>query len=283
METTQKPATPERRRAPDGLVPDLNGIELRRAYRIEGLEWREPGEETGGDYYTLAGHAAVFDVLSLPLWDWWFGEYREKIDAAAFDNVLARNPDVHLVYCHDMSSAMARTASKTLDLRVDPKGLRVWSQLSPKDLDVQRIAPKMDRRDVDQMSFAFTVARDEWLVETNGDEEIVTRTILEIGELYDVSVVPQGAYPQTDAGLRERVYEARGLIRAAVREGRIANETPEERRDGPDPSGAPEAGDVAPDDLAGDPDVTEADERAAVRAKRARVMRNRIAVAKAHL
>lgn len=193
-----------------------------RTFRIGGLEWRDPGE-TGGDWSTLTGHAAVFDRQSLPLYDWWYGEYNEEIAPGAFRNVLATNPDVHLVYVHDMASAMARTASKTLELTEDQSGLKVWAKLDPSDLDVQRIAPKMRRGDVDQMSFAFTVAQDadgnlreEWHVA--GDT--VTRRILEIGGLYDVSVVPQGAYPQTGVELNQRAIRSRIAV-AMKREGKI--------------------------------------------------------------
>jgi HK97 family phage prohead protease len=194
------------------------GPEL-RSYRLSDIEFREP-DQTGDGQFTFIGHAAVFELLSLPLYDWWFGEFREKIAPGAFTNVLARDPDVHLVYVHDMASAMARTRSKTLELSQDPRGLRAYARLDPTDPDVQRVAPKMRRGDVDQMSFAFTVARDEWLIENEGTpDEVVTRTIHEVGELYDVSIVPQGAFPQTDGSLRNR--EARRLIRSAVRRGAL--------------------------------------------------------------
>lgn len=250
METTEKPALPpELERALD-WDPEKPEV---RSYQLTGLEWRDAGEETGGNYHTLSGHAAVFELLSLPLYDWWFGEFREKIAEGAFTNVLSRDPDVHLVYVHEMASAMARTRSKTLNLRQDEIGLNVHAKLEPDDLDVQRVAPKMRRGDVDQMSFAFSVAADEWEIKSEGDVEVVTRTIIEIGELYDVSIVPQGAYPQTDVGLRGR--EVRGLVEAMKRNGRLpegAGATGE-RRAGVSPAGAdPIAPELAPE--GGDPD-----------------------------
>jgi len=267
--TTREPAvTSELQRA---LAPPLGEREV-RAYELTGIEFREPGEDTGGNYYTLSGHAAVFNVLSLPLYDWWFGEYREKIAPGFFSNVLGTDPDVHLVYVHDMASAMARTRSKTLQLREDEIGLRVWAQLDPEDLDVQRIAPKMRRGDVDQMSFAFAVAAEEWLVEEEGETIIVTRTLLECEELYDTSVVPQGAYPQTDVGLRRR--EFRGLVEAAVESGRLAlPEAAEElRRAGVSPAGAETVAPVP--SPAGGPSL---------RARRLRQMRQRAAIAQTYL
>lgn len=217
METRDQPVTP-------ALQPAVE----RRTARLSNVVLRAAGQESGGDYMTLTGSAAVFDASSLPLYDWWYGEYVERIAPGAFTNVLSRNPDVHLVYVHDMASAMARTLSGTLKLRQDPEDLNVYAQLDPSDLDVQRVAPKMARGDVDQMSFAFTVERDNWLIEELADgTERVTRTILEIGELFDVSIVPQGAYPQTAAQLasaRSRITAAaeRGLVpRHEEREGKV--------------------------------------------------------------
>lgn len=202
----------------------------RRTYQLTGLEFRDSGD-TGDGSMTLAGHAAVFDKLSLPLYDFMFGEFQERISPGAFTDVLGGDPDVHLVYQHDLASAMARTRSKTLELREDPAGLRVWARLDPSDVDVQRIAPKMRRGDVDQMSFAFTVADDEWVIENPGSaDERVVRTIRRVAELFDVSVVPQGAYPQTDANLR-------ALVQSAIDSGRLP--TPDnQRRHGPGPLGA---------------------------------------------
>lgn len=206
-----------------------HGPEL-RTYQLRSIEFRDVGQ-TGDGSMTLAGHAAVFDKLSLPLFDFMFGEFQERISPGAFSDVLSADPDVHLVYQHDLASAMARTRSKTLELREDPAGLRVWARLDPADLDVQRIAPKMRRGDVDQMSFAFTVQDDEWTIENpDTPDQRVIRTIRKVGELYDVSVVPQGAYPQTDANLR-------ALVQGAIDSGRIPP-SGNHRRDGLSPPGA---------------------------------------------
>ena len=158
----------------------------------------------------LRGHAAVFGKLSHDL-----GGFREKIAKGAFAGVLNQDPDVHLVIGHDMNRVLARTRSKTLELREDPAGLHVWASLDPEDPDVRSLIPKMRRGDVDQMSFAFTVSRggDEWLIEGEGDDERVIRTVREVDGLFDVSVVAQGAYPQTDASLRS--------LEAAKEEGRV--------------------------------------------------------------
>ena len=58
----------------------------------------------------------------------------------------------------------------------------------------------LERGDVDQASFCFTVKRDRWEMEMREDgTEVAHHTILEVGELYDVCVTAQGAYPATES------------------------------------------------------------------------------------
>lgn len=209
MTTMMPPAEPELRRA---LIAPLADVEI-----------RESGSGDGSLH--LQGHAAVFDRMSHDL-----GGFRERIARGAFADVLDADPDVHLVHGHDMTSAMASTRAKTLELREDPAGLRVWAKLDPDDPDVRRLVPKMRRGDVRQMSFAFSMAGgdDRWEIE-NADtaDERVVRTIVRVGGLHDVSVVAQGAYPQTDASLR-------GLLEAAIESGRL----PDLRQGGATPDDA---------------------------------------------
>ncbi len=171
--------------------------EIRRvSIPLSDVEWRKSGD---GQSMTVAGHAAVFNRLSHDL-----GGFREKVDPSAFDDVLDRTPDVHLLWDHDTSLVLARTHSKTLDLRIDPQGLHYWARVAPtsyaKDLQIL-----MERGDVDQASFAFTVEDDTWEVD---EDENVTRTITRIGELFDVTITAKGAYPQTDSSLRSLLQEA---------------------------------------------------------------------------
>ena len=177
--------------------------EIRRvSIPLSDVEWRKSGD---GQSMTVAGHAAVFNRLSHDL-----GGFREKISPGAFTEVLDRSPDVHLLWDHDTALVLARTTNKTLDLREDPQGLHYWARVAPTSYasDLQVL---MERGDVDQASFAFTVAQDEWHAD---DEENITRTITRVGELYDVTITAQGAYPQTDSSLRS-------LLQNAIAEGRL--------------------------------------------------------------
>lgn len=189
------------------VAPVQNPARELRTLPLEDVEWRKSG--AGDGQLTVRGHAAVFDRLSLDL-----GGFRERIAPDAFDRVLDGNPDVHLLQDHSTLHTLARTKNKTLELRRDPVGLHFWAKVAPTSYarDLQIL---MERGDVDQASFAFTVARDEWLVD---DQEQVTRTILEVGELYDVTITAQGAYPQTDTSV---VAHMRSKLKAEIKEGRL--------------------------------------------------------------
>lgn len=181
---------------------------LRRAFfaPLEGVEWRDSGN---GSDYTLTGHAAVFERWSEEMWTR-SGTFRERIARGAFVEPLSRDPDVRLLFNHDENLPLARTRSRTLELSEDETGLRVWARVAPTSY-AQDLRLAMQRGDVDQMSFAFTVAEDEW--HEDHDSEEIERTIIRVADLFDVSVVTFPAYPDTDATMRE--------LRAAAQAGKI--------------------------------------------------------------
>lgn len=182
---------------------------LRHAFSLDNIEWRQ-AENGRSEDYTLRGHAAVFNHLSDDL-----GGFRELLQPGAFRAALRKQPDVRLLFNHDPNFVMARTASGTLELREDSTGLHVWARIAPLKW-VDDLRTSMQRGDIDQMSFAFTLrdeeGSDEWAVAEDGT---VIRTIRSDGvaDLFDVSVVTYPAYPQTDAAMRE--------LRSAVDRGRL--------------------------------------------------------------
>lgn len=176
------------------VAPELKRVVLAPLTEIEVRD-----SKAGKGQMTVAGHAAVFNRLSHDL-----GGFREKIAPGAFTGVLDGTPDVHFVWDHDTSLVLARTTNKTLELREDPLGLHFWARVAPTSYAAD-LRVLLERKDVDQASFAFTIAEDTWHAD---EDENVTRTITRVGELFDVSVVAQGAYPQTDSSLREVLQEA---------------------------------------------------------------------------
>lgn len=154
------------------------------------VEDRADGDAAGP---MIVGYAAVFDTPTDI-----GGYFREQIRRGAFADAL-RQSDIHALFNHDESVVLGRKKARTLRLSEDARGLRV--EIDPPDTqDARDLMVKMRRGDIDQMSFAFSMrdGKQEW------DETVdpPLRTILQVGTLYDVSVVTRGAYPTTEAGVR---------------------------------------------------------------------------------
>lgn len=142
---------------------------------------------------TIEGYAVIFDSPATHCWT-------ESVDKNAFDN--CDMTDVCMKYNHeDNFLLLARTRNKSLELIVDEKGLKIKAKLI--DTSSNRdIYKSIQAGLLDKMSFAFTVAKDEWDYETN------TRTILEIDKLFDVSVVDVPFYDSTEIFARSKLeYE----------------------------------------------------------------------------
>jgi HK97 family phage prohead protease len=141
----------------------------------------------------IRGYAAVFNQLSEDL-----GGFREQLSTGAFTDAM-QNSDVRALINHDANLVLARNKSGSLAMREDAAGLYV--EITPPDTNAARdLIELMKRGDVNQMSFAFTVAREDqtWTREGTGPW---LRIIKKVARLYDVSVVTYPAYPQTSACL----------------------------------------------------------------------------------
>jgi HK97 family phage prohead protease len=143
------------------------------------------------DAPVIRGHAAVFNKLSENL-----GGFREQIAPGAFDDVL--NDDVRALFNHDPNHVLGRTKAGTLSISVDDNGLAY--EVDPPDTQTARdLIVSMQRGDVSQSSFAFTVEQDDWSEDEDGR---IVRTIQKVKRLYDVSPVTYPAYPDASVGLR---------------------------------------------------------------------------------
>lgn len=140
----------------------------------------------------VEGYAAVFNSDSEDM------GFIERIAPGAFKKAL-KTSDTRALFNHDSNIILGRTSAGTLELKEDKKGL--FMSIIPPDTQLIRdmvLAP-IERGDITQQSFGFTVKADKWK-EIDGKTPI--RTITEIGELFDVSPVTFPAYPDTDVALR---------------------------------------------------------------------------------
>lgn len=169
-------------------------------YRVMKVNAVEERDDQGvvSNRMIIEGYAVLFDTPQT----YQYGDttYTEQISRGALDNTDMKR--TVLRYNHDDSvMALARVKNGSLVLTVDEIGLRVWAEL----LDTQTnrdLYKSIQNGLIDEMSFAFTVARngDKW--EYEDDYTKVTRTINAIETLYDVSVVDTGFYEKTQVYAR---------------------------------------------------------------------------------
>lgn len=207
----------------DATVESIRVFDARVIYApLDACEWRDSGDPDKPNETTLRGHAAIFNSLSDDL-----GGFRELIAPGFFRAALRKQPDVRLLFNHDPNYVMGRTAAGTLELREDNRGLHVFARVDKTIGWVNDLRTSMQRGDVDQMSFAFTVREggDDWAVV---EEDAVVRTLLPDGadQLYDVSVVTYPAYKATEVSMRSLLEEAIESGRLPERVGATPGITP---------------------------------------------------------
>ena len=135
---------------------------------------------------TITGYASVYDD------QYDLGYFTERVAPGAFDGRL--DDDVRLLINHE-GMPLARTTNGTLELTTDGRGLFYRAQLA--DTQEGRDLYKLIQRgDITQSSFAFTIDEDEW----TADRKL--RTIKRVGRLYDVSPVTYPASPTTTVQAR---------------------------------------------------------------------------------
>jgi HK97 family phage prohead protease len=191
-------------------LPEIDQDRREIIVRLDEFEWRDSGDPANKNETTIRGHAAIFNSLSEDL-----GGFREIIEPGFFRAALRKNPDVRLLFNHDENYVMGRTASGTLELREDNRGLHVFGTVDKTISWVSDLRKSMQRGDIDQMSFAFTLTDegDDWAVTEDG---VVIRTLRADGakELFDTSVVTYPAYKATEVSMRS-------LLESAIASGRL--------------------------------------------------------------
>lgn len=145
------------------------------------------------DEMIVEGYAITLNTPTV-MWEYDGIKYYEVIAPRALDNTDMS--DVPFKYNHsDDVMVMARTRNKTLQLTKDEKGLRMKASIAPTQAG-KDLYTLIKRKDIDKMSFAFTVEEDSYNSESH------TRTILKIKKLYDVAAVDTPAYDTTSISAR---------------------------------------------------------------------------------
>ena len=168
----------------------------------------DPGDDAVAPVKTIRGYAAKFNTESENLGS---SEYQfyETIAPGAFDDVLG--DDVRALFNHepDLILARSKAGQGTLKIGVDTVGL--WYEFEAPNTQLGRdLVVSLERGDIDQSSFSFSVDRDgqSWSEVRDGDgPTIVRRTITKVSRLYDVSPVTFPAYLATEVDCRALASE----------------------------------------------------------------------------
>lgn len=169
------------------------------------IKIRSITNEAGVDESYIEFYAAVFNQRSKLLFE--NNKYfYEIIERGAFDELLAKdNLNVKAVVNHDDNKLLGRTKSGTLQLEVDDYGLKAIVKVGKSTLWNDTL-DAIERGDLFECSFKFrnnksdeSISRDE-----NGN---LVKTIRKISGLYDVSIVDDAAYSNTNISARLRSFE----------------------------------------------------------------------------
>ena len=145
---------------------------------------------------TFDGHAAVLDQVTM-IGSKRFG-FLEAVAPGAFDDVL--DNDVRMLINHT-GLPLARTINGTLRLSQDNIGLFNSADFAPTS-EARDLAILLERGDVNQQSFAFTIAEETWGTRKYEDMEMDYRTVTKVDRLFDTSIVTYPAYEGATGGLR---------------------------------------------------------------------------------
>jgi uncharacterized protein len=131
------------------------------------------------------------------------GGFVERIRVGAFSNCLSKNPDVRVLFNHNPSLVLGRTASGTAKVWADLNGLHYSCNL-PATRTAQELRESIQRGDINQCSFGFTCDDDDW--DDDGEDEkgqrCLVRTLNNVSDLLDVSPVTYPAYQATACDAR---------------------------------------------------------------------------------
>lgn len=194
-----------------------------REYRSMELRAVQEGEEKS---YIVEGYATTFgDTYEL----YRDGNYivMENVDKDAFKDTDMS--DVIFQLDHE-GRVFARTRNDSLKLEIDEHGLKTRTDLGLTESS-RSVYEDIKAGLYDRMSFAFTVTKDSYMEEEREDGTVIlTRTILGVGKLYDVSAVSFPANPNTDISARShesidgeiKRFEAERLHEKEIQEKRSA-------------------------------------------------------------
>lgn len=177
-------------------MKELRICEIRADTTAEKKDLTLVGRAIVYDYYTIINDAAE--------------NFTEVIRNGALDETDLT--DARLLYNHDLSKIPLAKTPKTMQLIKDSAGLKMVAHLLDTE-EAKSVYTAVKRGDLSGMSFAFKVPSggDKYNPKTN------TREIFKISEIYEISIVPFPAYPQTSVEARSMLEKINAPKRAEMK------------------------------------------------------------------
>ena len=157
-----------------------------------------------GENNKLSGQAIVFNSVSNVLYDKQERKFfREVIAPEAVNEALIASSDIKLVIDHSRDKLLARSkyGHGSLNLSIREDGL-YFDCDCPNTTLGRDIYEMIKREDYSQMSFAYIEGQERGDITWDFSEEIPTRTVHRIAELFDISIVQSPAFDQTSVSAR---------------------------------------------------------------------------------
>ena len=169
-------------------------------------------EENGKKY--IEAYASIYNHRSKLLFDNVNGRnqlFYETILPGAFDNVLNdSNLNVILNYNHDRNQLLGRFTrsnneeiANSIELNSDEYGLKYRTEL-PNTTLANDVFTLLSRGDLFEGSFSFDIEEGKDTRVFRNEKNELIREIKNISGLYDVSIVTDGAYSDTDILIKKR-------------------------------------------------------------------------------
>lgn len=163
-----------------------------------------------GESRTIEGYAILFNTPSAPLWEDEDEVVREQIAPEAVTKDLLDGCDIKMTMNHDFATLLARSkrGEGTLQYDVDERGVH-FSFDAPNTDDGDRALELVRRGDIDGCSFMFSCSyrQPDVTIETTTNKETgkveKLYTIRAINGIYDFTLTPMPAYPDTEVSARD--------------------------------------------------------------------------------
>lgn len=183
-------------------------IITRQLHTVGDLRIRE-SEEEGKEGRTITGYAILFNTPSAPFYEDEAEVVREVVDPKAITGALLDSCDIKMTLFHDRQLILARSknGAGTLSYKVDERGVYFEFE-APHTVDGDKALELVRRGDISGCSFMFTTYYydDEYVlrsVDKSGGKKSITYRVKKILGIYDFTLTPDPAYPDTHCEARE--------------------------------------------------------------------------------